>query len=333
MKSFLSKIVVLAALVLMVSFNISATEKGVKEDYIETQQGKIYIRTEGSGHPIVIINGGPGAGHTIFIGWFDFLKKQGFQLVFFDDIGRGRSTREIKGKFTPQMTVNDIEAVRNHLGVNKITVMGHSYGGIPAMQYALQYKQHVEKLIMLNASYDTKSQQMNADHYFHLVRTMYPEKWKKLVELNAKGVKASDEAYDSVLFGSFISWYQWYDINNRKKNRRYSSNDKRDRFNLQVFEDIIHLAHGGEIRGTLVGIDITEQVKGFNTPTLITAGRYDNASTPELVNRLYEMLPKKAASYTMFEKSGHWPWVEETEKFERIISDFLNENPTQSKKE
>lgn len=313
-----------AVLVVLCSFEISAKEQGVIEDYIKTQLGEIYIRTEGQGHPIVIVNGGPGAGHTVFLGWFDFLREQGFQLVFFDDIGRGRSTREIKGKFTPQMTVDDIEAVRQHLGVDKITVMGHSYGGIPAMQYALQYQKHVEKLIMLNASYDTKSQQMNADHYYHLVRTMYPEKWGKLNELHANGIKASDEKYDSVLFGPFISWYQWYDVENRKKNRKVRTNDKRDRFNLKVFEDIIHLAHGGEIRGTLVGIEIKDQVKDFKIPTLITAGRFDNASTPELVNRLHEMLPSGVASYTMFEKSGHWPWVEETEKFENIVSDFLH---------
>lgn len=309
----------------MVSFDSSAKNEGIVEDYIETQMGKIYVRTEGSGHPIVIVNGGPGAGHTIFLRWFDFLKKQGFQLVFFDDIGRGRSTRKIQGKFTPQMTVDDIEAVRKYLSAEKITVMGHSYGGIPAMQYALQYQQHVEKLIMLNASYDTKSQQMNADHYYHLIRTMYPEKWKKLNELHIKGVKASDEEYDSLLFGPFISWYQWYDLKNRKNNRRVRTNDKRDRFNLKVFEDIIHLAHGGEIRGTLAGIDITEKVKNFSIPTLITAGRYDNASTPELVRRLYEMLPNNVASYAMFEKSGHWPWVEETEKFESIVTNFLHE--------
>lgn len=325
MKRILAKLIVLTAMVLFTVFGTSAKESTVKEHYIETELGKIYVRTEGSGHPVVIVNGGPGAGHTVFLGWFDFLKAQGFQLVFFDDIGRGRSTRKIEGKFTPQMTVDDIEAVRKYLNADKITVMGHSYGGIPTMQYALQYPQHVEKLIMLNASYDTKSHQMNADHYIHLVRTMYPKKWKKLEALHANGVKASDEAYDSELFGPFIGWYQWYDVENRKKSRKVRTNDKRDRFNLKVFEDIVQLAHGGEIRGTLLGIDIKEQVKNFNIPTLITSGRFDNASTPELVHRLYEMLPEGIASYTMFEKSGHWPWVEETEKFESIVSEFLNE--------
>ena len=94
-------------------------------------------------------------------------------------------------------------------------------------------------------------------------------------------------------------------------------------FNLQVFDDIIDLDYG-EIRGTLLGINIEEQIKDFAIPTLITAGRYDNASTPELVYRLYDMLPKGIATYSMFEQSGHWPWVEETAKFEQVLSHFLN---------
>lgn len=302
----------------------NTTHTEFNEHYINVPLGDIYLRTEGSGHPIIFINGGPGAGHSVFLGWFNFLKSQGYQLVFFDDIGRGRSTRKISEPFTPQMTVNDIESVRQYLNTDKVILVAHSYGGIPAMQYALQHQEHVEKLVMLNASYDSQSQQMNADHYFYLIRTLYPEKWEQLEAMNAQGIKASDPAYDSQLFGSFIDWYQWYDVTNRKHLRKYSPRDKRDSFNLQVFMDIIDLAHGGEIQGTLTGIDISEQTKHFNIPTLITAGRFDNASTPQLVKRLYKMLPKTLTSFEMFEKSGHWPWVEETKRFEAVLSEFLN---------
>lgn len=307
----------------MMLFEVSAKNKDITEDYIKVPQGKIYIRTEGQGHPVVIINGGPGGGHTVFVGWFDFLKKQGYQLVFFDDIGRGRSTRKIEGKFTPQMTVDDIESVRQYLGVKKITLMAHSYGGIPAMQYALQHSQHVKKLVMLNASYDTKSQQMNANQYFHIIRTRYPEKWRQLESLKAQGIKSTDDKFAEIAYGRYMDWYQWFDVANRSKNRKYQTNDERDYFNLQVFDDIIDLDYG-EIRGTLLGINIEEQIKDFAIPTLITAGRYDNASTPELVHRLYDMLPKGIATYSMFEQSGHWPWVEETAKFEQVLSHFLN---------
>ena len=76
LKKYLTNFIVLSVFISMMLFEVSAKNKDITEDYINVPQGKIYIRTEGQGHPVVIINGGPGGGHTVFVGWFDFLKKQ-----------------------------------------------------------------------------------------------------------------------------------------------------------------------------------------------------------------------------------------------------------------
>lgn len=65
--------------------------------------GELYYEAQGQGTPVVIINGGPGAGHTVFLVWFEFLLKSNFQLVYFDETGRGRATRKIDKPITPQM--------------------------------------------------------------------------------------------------------------------------------------------------------------------------------------------------------------------------------------
>lgn len=293
-------------------------------EYLETPRGKIYYELEGSGTPVVIVNGGPGAGHRVFLGWFSYLKAHGYQLVYFDDIGRGRSTRDIEGKFTPQMTVDDIEALRSHLGAEKIVVMGHSYGGIPAMQYALQYPDRVERLVMLNASYDAASQQMNVDHVSHWIKTKYPEQWEKILKLREQGMLSSEDEYLDLIYDSAAGReLQWYNRENRKGLRKYPSDDPRDRFNLQVYFDIAGNDPEWKIEGTLAGLTIEDKLEGYNIPTLITGGRADKVSTPELVYRLYKMLPEGVATFEMFEKSGHWPWAEEVEKFEKVLTAFL----------
>lgn len=292
--------------------------------YLETSRGKIYYELEGDGTPVVIVNGGPGAGHRVFLGWFSFLTANGYQLVYFDDLGRGRSTRELDGKFTPQMTVDDIEALRAHLKAEKIVVMGHSYGGIPAMQYALQYPEHVERLVMLNASYDAESQQMNVDHVNHWIKTKYPETWEKILELRERGVPSSEDEYADLIYsGPAGRELQWYNRENRKGLRKYRSKDPRDRFNFRVYFDITGDDPEWQITGTLAGLTIEDRLAGYRIPTLIIGGRADKVSTPELVYRLYKMLPEGVATYEMFEKSGHWPWAEETEKFENVLSSFL----------
>ena len=292
--------------------------------YLETPRGKIYYETEGNGTPVFIVNGGPGAGHRVFLGWFDFLKAKGYQIVYFDDIGRGRSERNIEGKFTPQMTVDDMEALRMHLKADKIVVMGHSYGGIPAMQYALQFPRHVERLVMLNTSYDAKSHQMNIDHVSQLLQTKYPEIWEKVLELREKGMLSSEEEYSNLIYDSPLGReLQWFNRENRRNLRKYRSNDPRDRFNFQVYLDIIGEDPEWEVTGTLKGLTVEDKLADFNIPTLVIGGRADKVSTPELVYRLYKMLPKHITTFEMFEKSGHWVWAEENEKFEQVVGSFL----------
>jgi len=298
-------------------------------ELFQGKYGKLYFEAEGQGTPVVLINGGPGAGHAVFLGWFDFLLKNGYQVVYFDETGRGRATREAAGKaLTPQMGVDDLESLRLHLKADKLILLAHSYGGIQGLQYALQYPQHVEKLIMVDASYDAKSHQMNIDHVKHVTKTKYPERWEQVLTLRANKVKSTDNRYSKLL--SVGSDMYWYDLDKRKTMRKVRTGDKRDGSNIQVYFDIIGDDPEWQVNGTLSGLQVESKLKTFNVPTLIIGGRHDKITTPEIVHRLYSMMPKNIATKVMFEKSGHWPWVEETEKFELSITTFLTNAPNES---
>lgn len=127
-----------------------------------------------------MINGGPGASRTVFWGALDFLKSHNYKIVYFDETGVGQSTREIPETFSPEITVQDIDTLRRHVNVEKVVLAAHSYGGIPTLQYALKYLQNVEKLIMLSASADGISQQMNVEAAKYLRRTFFPQEWEAL---------------------------------------------------------------------------------------------------------------------------------------------------------
>lgn len=294
--------------------------------FFQGKYGKLYFEAEGQVTPVVLINGGPGAGHSVFLGWFDFLVKNGYQVVYFDETGRGRATRKIEDQtLTPQMGVNDLESLRLHLKAKKLIILAHSYGGIQGLQYALQYPQHVEKLIMVDASYDAQSHQMNIDHVKHVTKTKYPERWEQVLALRADKVKSTDNRYNELL--SVSSDMYWHDVEKSKTMRKVRTGDKRDGYNIQVYFDIIGDDPEWQVNGTLSGLQVESKLKDFNVPTLIIGGRHDNITTPEIVHRLYTMMPKNIATKVIFEKSGHWPWVEETEKFESSITTFLT-NPS-----
>jgi proline iminopeptidase len=308
--------------------NSSANEHKVTYgdgEFFQGKYGKLYFESEGQGTPVVLISGGPGAGHAVFLGLFDFLVKNGYQVVYFDKTGRGPATRKVEGQtLTPQMGVDDLESLRLHLKAKKLILLAHSYGGIQG----LQYPQHVEKLIMVDASYDAQSHQMNIDHVKHVTKTKYPERWEQVLALRADQVKSTDDRYSKLL--AVGSDMYWHDLEKRKTMRKVRTGDKRDGSNNQVYFDIIGDDPEWQVNGTLSGLQVESKLKAFNVPTLIIGGRHDKITTPEIVHRLYSMMPKNIATKVMFEKSGRWPWVEETAKFETKVTAFLRNTLSES---
>ena len=227
--------------------------------------------------------------------------------------------------FSPRITVEDIETLRRHLKVEKMVLAGHSYGGIPALQYALKYPQNVEKLIMLSASADGISQQMNVDAAKYLRQTFFPQEWQQMESIRNQGVLTSQREYTKVFYQRQIgNVSDWHDPSKRNGLRKYRSKDKRDRFNPEVYLDIAGIDPEVAITGTLKEVVVTKQdLIHFTVPTLILNGRIDWKTTPAMAYRFYRMLPKGVGQLVFLEHTGHWTWAEEPERFAQLVTDFL----------
>ncbi len=125
---------------------------------------EIYFDIEGAGlipdgsrmreQPIAfIIHGGPGADHSSYKPTFSRLSNK-MQLVYFDHRGQGRSARGPKETYTLENNVEDMEALRQYLGLEKIVVIGTSYGGMVALSYATRYPDKVQSLIVIATAAD-----------------------------------------------------------------------------------------------------------------------------------------------------------------------------------
>jgi len=93
-----------------------------------------------------LLHGGPGGDHTGFKPSYSALAER-MQLVYVDHRGQGRSARGPKETYTLDNNVEDLEALRQHLGLDKIVVIGVSYGGMVALTYASRYPDSVSHLI------------------------------------------------------------------------------------------------------------------------------------------------------------------------------------------
>ena len=130
---------------------------GVKIIPIETPKGKFNVWTKSIGNnpkiKLLLLNGGPGATHEYFECFENFLLPEGVELIYYDQLGCGLSdnpkdtTMWDLGRF-----VEEVEQVRKALNLNKdnFYLLGHSWGGILAMQYALKYQDNLKGLIISN---------------------------------------------------------------------------------------------------------------------------------------------------------------------------------------
>ncbi len=119
--------------------------------YVEVGDGvRLFVEERGSGTPIVVIHGGPGMDHGSLSGDLGPLEKR-HRLIYYDQRGGGRSTLPSdKTLLTIDHHVADLEALRKHLGLEKMTLLAHSFGPAIAAQYAIHHPEHVERMIFLS---------------------------------------------------------------------------------------------------------------------------------------------------------------------------------------
>ena len=130
---------------------------GVKMIPVETSFGTFRVWTKRTGnHPskkLLLLHGGPGATHEYFESADSFFPKESIEYYYYDQLGSGNSEpSEHEELWSIEHYVEEVEQVRNALGLcaDNFFLLGHSWGGILAIEYALKYQQHLKGLIVSN---------------------------------------------------------------------------------------------------------------------------------------------------------------------------------------
>lgn len=123
-----------------------------REGYAPVEGAALYYREVGQGQPVIVLHGGPGFDHNYLLPDMDRLA-DAFRLIYYDQRGRGKSAWNSQpAPVSLQSEMDDLEALRAHIRLERAALLGHSWGGLLALEYALRHPEHVSHLILLNTA-------------------------------------------------------------------------------------------------------------------------------------------------------------------------------------
>lgn len=264
----------------------------------------LYYRELGAetGHaPIVVLHGGPGHSSQSFKRGFDFLADE-YRVIYYDQRGSGSS--QIKpdpADYTVDQLVEELETLRRDvIGAEKIILIGHSAGGALAQRYALAHREHVESLILV------ASVQINNGVSAPLVWDVFsPALFILGAGFPPANPEAANEWFGQLLLPSSLP-------------RLYDPSRK------SLIEDsgYVSFATWREVSRSLEGPDFKENLRQLPVRTLVIYGAADAAYTGEAnATALCTLLPN--CTLAGFAQSGHWPFLEEPERFSAEVTAFL----------
>jgi proline iminopeptidase len=287
--------------------------------YAETSAGRIYFETEGEGPAVFVVPGGPGVGHAHYHPWFSRLAEN-HTIVYFDHLGTGRSERLADpGLYTIAVYAESIEGLRAHLGLEQISLVGLSFGGMPAIEYALGYGDQVDRVVLSNAQLSARTwQEGNIDNLNHEVRNQHPEAWAEISALRRAGILSLDPRYQELLEPA-LAEMEWFDPEHAPALER----DPGEGFELAVYEAFVGPDPEWEVTGTMAGFDPTELLGALERPALVITGRHDRVTPPRIAAVIAAALPAASAELVMFERSAHRPWAEEPHDYFERVAAFL----------
>jgi len=140
----------LAILILLFSSVASAADRAPRVAGVMVDGASLHTRSLGTGPIAIVLHGGPDFDHRYLLPAFDEFGDL-FELVYYDQRGRGRSANGVRAEdVTLASELRDLDAVRRHYGSDQAILIGHSWGTVLALEYALRHPTHVSRLILMN---------------------------------------------------------------------------------------------------------------------------------------------------------------------------------------
>lgn len=292
------------------------------EGFVDAHGVMIYYMMIGRGAPLFIVHGGPGASHDYFLPYLLPLARHN-QLIFIDERGSGRSQQlSDPSGYTVENMVEDVEDVRTALNLGKITLLGHSYGGVLAQAYALKYQKNLTHLILCSTFPSTK--QMN-EVFVRMKEKMSPELRAKIDSMEKQGLFGHGLPYrrgrytDDYMIAAWGEGYFPYIYQNHPDPNYDPIAQGNTAWTL--YREMWGSDGEFVIDGNLKSVEYVDRLPSIRVPTLIIAGDHDECD-PSLSREMHAKIT--GSRLVILPKSGHMTFVDQPDLFIGSVDSFLH---------
>lgn len=252
---------------------------------------------------IFVIHGGPGVDHTTCRSVLSPLSELA-QLIYFDHRGHGRSARGPSETYTLDNNVEDMEALRQYLGLEHIGLLGFSYGGMVALTYASRYPNQVSMLIPVVTAPDSR--------FLALAQA----------KLAQEGTPEQQAIAQLLWDGQFTSEQQlqaYFQLLGPLYSLTFDPEQAKDAWRRVIFNpEAINQAFGGFLRT----YDSRAQLPNITVPTLVIGAEQDWICPPQFSEDIAQAIPN--ATLEVVANSGHSIRADAPEVLLKLISEFLD---------
>lgn len=235
-----------------------------------------------------------------------------FKLIFYDQRASGNSSRNVPPEsVNPENFVKDLDGIREYFGLEKVSLLGHSWGGLLALRYALTFPDRVERLILVdsappNSTLDTLNikarEERRTEEDFKIIQEITGSEAFQKLEIQA--VKRYLQVSEKVKFF----------------NPDLISELKAD-LNKEKIEKLMWVAQ--LMNPFLEEYDIAEDLSAITCSTLIIHGDHDTIplESAEIIHRQV-----RGSKLVVVKDCGHFPFIEAPEIFVREVISFMGKN-------
>lgn len=291
---------------------------GIKMIPIETPKGKFKVWTKQFGNNprmrLLLLHGGPGATHEYFECFESFFPVEGIEFIYYDQLGSAYSDQPTDNDlWTIDRFVDEVEQVRQALGLNKdnFYLLGHSWGGILATEYALKYQEFLKGLIISNMMSSCPEYDAYAENV--LAKQMDPAVLEEIRTLEAKG-EFQNPRYMELLIPNYYMQHicrleEWPD----PVNRAFA------RLNQEIYVTMQGPSEFG-ISGRLEDWDRKDALKSIAVPTLVIGAKHDTMD-PEHMQWMSNQVQN--GSYLFCASGSHMCMYDDQETYLNGLIEFI----------